>query len=218
MTGLDRAAHAAATWCSRRTPPAQRVGAPRRRTLGTPLDGGADAAGTAGLDAKWTPNANTAIDATINPDFSQIESDVAQIAANERFALFFPEKRPFFLEGLELFSTPIQAVYTRTITSPRWGLRATGELGGTPYTVLVAEDRGGGSVILPGPNGSRPAPTGLLLDGWPIGRVRQDFGNSFASFLVTDREIEGGGAQPGLRPRLPVAAERRTTRSPASSC
>ena len=62
----------------------------------------------------------------MNPDFSQIESDVAQIGANERFALFFPEKRPFFLEGVELFSTPIQAVYTRTITSPRWGVRATG--------------------------------------------------------------------------------------------
>ena len=71
----------------------------------------------------------TAIDATINPDFSQIESDVAQITANERFALFFPEKRPFFLEGVDLFSTPIQAVYTRTITSPRGGLRATGRLG-----------------------------------------------------------------------------------------
>ena len=61
---------------------------------------------------------------TINPDFSQIESDVAQITTNERFALFFPEKRPFFLERRDLFSTPLQAVYTRTITAPRAGLRA----------------------------------------------------------------------------------------------
>src|SRR3954467_13638220 len=109
----------------------------------------------AGLDAKWTPNANTAIDATINPDFSQVESDVAQITANERFALFFPEKRPFFLEGLDLFSTPLQAVYTRNITSPRWGVRATGELGSSLYTFLIAEDRGGGSVIVPGRNSSQ---------------------------------------------------------------
>ncbi len=146
----------------------------------------------AGLDAKWTPNANTAIDATLNPDFSQVESDVAQIAANQRFALFFPEKRPFFLEGLELFSTPIQAVYTRTITSPRYGVRSTGEAGGILYTALVAEDRGGGSVILPGPVASNLADQDFS-SRVAIGRGRKDFGNSFASFLVTDREIAGGG-------------------------
>jgi hypothetical protein len=146
----------------------------------------------AGLDAKWTPNANTAIDATINPDFSQVESDVAQITANERFALFFPEKRPFFLEGLDLFATPLQAVYTRTITSPRWGLRATGEVGSSLYTFLVTEDRGGGSVILPGPNSSSFAPQDFT-SRVAIGRGRHDFGSSFVSFLVTDREIEGQG-------------------------
>jgi hypothetical protein len=153
----------------------------------------------AGLDAKWTPNANTAIDATINPDFSQVESDVAQVTANQRFALFYPEKRPFFLEGLELFSTPIQAVYTRTITSPRWGARATGVLDGALYTVLVAEDRGGGSVVLPGPNSSD-----LILQDFSsrvaFGRVRKDFGTSFGSFLLTDREIEGGGHNRVLGP------------------
>ncbi|MFL6237253.1 MAG: DUF5916 domain-containing protein [Thermoanaerobaculia bacterium] len=146
----------------------------------------------AGLDAKWTPNANTAIDATINPDFSQVESDVAQITANERFALFFPEKRPFFLEGLDLFATPLQAVYTRTITSPRWGLRATGEVGSSLYTFLVTEDRGGGSVILPGRNSSAFVPQDFS-SRVAVGRVRQDFGSSFASLLITDREIEGGG-------------------------
>lgn len=166
--------------------------------LGTPLARGA-ADWQAGLDAKWTPNANTAIDATINPDFSQIESDVAQITANERFALFFPEKRPFFLEGLELFSTPIQAVYTRTITSPRWGLRATGEAGSALYTVLVTEDRGGGSVILPGSNGSSLADQDFS-SRVAVGRGRKDFGNSFASFLLTDREIEGGGHNRVLGP------------------
>jgi len=145
-----------------------------------------------GLDAKWTPNADNVIDATINPDFSQIESDVAQISANERFALFYPEKRPFFLEQLDLFSTPIQTVYTRTITSPRWGLRATGELGNNLYTFLVAEDRGGGSVILPGPEFSLLAPQDFS-SRVAVGRVRRDFGASFLSFLLTDREIEGGG-------------------------
>jgi hypothetical protein len=148
--------------------------------------------GNGGVDAKWTPNENNAIDGTINPDFSQVESDVAQISVNQRFALFYPEKRPFFLEDLELFSTPIQAVYTRSITSPRWGLRATGKLGSNQYTGFVAEDRGGGSVILPGPNGSSFANQDFS-SFVGMGRLRHDFGKSFASFLVTDREISGGG-------------------------
>ncbi len=146
----------------------------------------------AGVDAKWTPNENTALDATFNPDFSQVESDVAQISANERFALFYPEKRPFFLEGIELFSTPIQAVYTRTITSPRWGVRATGKFDTTGYTALVASDRGGGSVILPGPNesdfGNQDFKSTVA-----IGRLRHELGRSFVSVLATDREVSGGG-------------------------
>ncbi len=158
---------------------------------GTPLEAD-DPEADGGVDAKWTPNADTAIDLTWNPDFSQIESDVAQIAANERFALFVPERRPFFLEGLDLFSTPLQAVYTRTITAPQWGGRATGQLGGTVYTFLVTEDEGGGSVILPGAERS-----GLAFQDFSshvvVGRLRRDFGGSFASFLLTGREIEGGG-------------------------
>src|SRR3979490_1106765 len=63
-------------------------------------------------------------------------------------------ERPFFLEGSQLFSTPIQAVYTRTVTAPRWGVRGTGRFGSTSYTGLFAEDDGGGSVILPGSNSS----------------------------------------------------------------
>jgi hypothetical protein len=154
--------------------------------------GPARARADGGLDVKWTPNADNAIDATINPDFSQVESDVAQISTNQRFALFYPEKRPFFLEGLQLYSTPIQAVYTRSITSPRWGGRATGEIGATSYTVLVTEDRGGGQVIEPGPLSSS-----LVDQGFgsrvAIGRARYEVGRSFGSVLVTDREDAGGG-------------------------
>jgi len=148
--------------------------------------------GDGGLDVKWTPGSNHAIDATLNPDFSQVEADVAQIAVNQRFALFFPEKRPFFLEGVDLFETPIQAVYTRTIQSPRWGLRATGKLGETAYTLLATEDRGGGLVILPGPDFSLFAPQDFRSIA-AIGRVRHNFGSSFAGLLVTDREVRAGG-------------------------
>ncbi|HEY7515069.1 MAG TPA: DUF5916 domain-containing protein, partial [Vicinamibacteria bacterium] len=156
---------------------------------GTPLQKGS-LDGDIGLDVKWTPFANVAVDATINPDFSQIESDVAQIGANERFALFFPEKRPFFLEGVELLSTPVQAVYTRTVTSPRFGGRGTGKAGALSYTALVADDRGGGSVILPGPNGSELADQDFH-SYVAIGRLRRDFGKSFVSVLGSLREIDG---------------------------
>jgi hypothetical protein len=156
---------------------------------GTPLEAGS-VHGEAGLDVKWTPSAGTAIDATVNPDFSQIESDVAQITANERFAIFYPEKRPFFLEGINLFSTPIQAVYTRTITSPRFGVRGTGKWGALNFTGLVADDRGGGQVVIPGENGSSFAnqdEESLAA----IGRLRRDYGQSFLSLLLSDRERKG---------------------------
>ena len=159
--------------------------------LGTPLRGDGISA-AAGVDVKWTPTADTALDATIKPDFSQIESDVAQIAVNERFALFFPEKRPFFLEGVELLSSPIQAVYTRTITSPRWGGRVTGKAGNTAYTALVAEDEGGGSVIIPASNSSDTASQDFRSTVG-VGRVRRNLGKSFVSALGSVRSVNGGG-------------------------
>jgi len=169
---------------------ANQLGEPRGGTLGNELVNhpvGADG----GLDLKWNPTADMTIDGTLNPDFSQIESDVAVISTNERFAIFIPEKRPFFLEGVELFSTPIQAVYTRTITSPRWGARTTGKSGAYAYTMLVTQDRGGGDVILPSAFGSDFAQQDFSSIA-AIGRVRRDLHNrSFVSFLATTREAEG---------------------------
>ncbi|HVZ22348.1 MAG TPA: DUF5916 domain-containing protein [Vicinamibacterales bacterium] len=145
-----------------------------------------------GADLKYTPNADNTLDGTVRPDFSQIESDTAQISTNQRFALFFPEKRPFFLEGVELLSTPIQAVYTRTITAPDWGGRATGKLGGVNYTALVAEDAGGGSVVVPGANSSSLADQDFRSTVF-VGRARKDLGLSFLSVLATDRESGASG-------------------------
>jgi hypothetical protein len=158
--------------------------------LGSPLESGA-AEPSGGLDLKWAPNAENVFDFTVRPDFSQIESDTAQISTNERFALFFREKRPFFLEGVNLLRTPIQAVYTRTITAPRWGSRLTGQSRGIVYTALVADDRGGGSIVLPGANGSS------LVDQdfgsyVMLARARRGIGRSFVSLLATDREAHDG--------------------------
>ena len=146
----------------------------------------------AGLDVKWSPSANHAVDLTINPDFSQIEADVPQILVNQRFAVFFPEKRPFFLEGFDLFDTPLQVAYTRTITSPRAGVRATGKIGDTAYTLLTTQDRGGGLTIIPGATRSGFAPLDQKSYD-TIGRVRHDLGRGFVGAVLTDREIDGGG-------------------------
>ncbi|HEV8580901.1 MAG TPA: DUF5916 domain-containing protein [Thermoanaerobaculia bacterium] len=168
----------------------QRLGEPEAGP-GSPLKD-QDPEADGGVDIKWTPSANNALDATINPDFSQVESDVGQIAVNNQFAIFFPEKRPFFLESLDLFDTPIQAVYTRTITDPKWGVRDTGKLGATTYTVLVAEDDGGGSVIIPSATGNDLAPQEFSSNVL-VGSLRRDFGASYAGLLVTARENDGGG-------------------------
>jgi hypothetical protein len=162
------------------------VTAQPRDGLGTPLTAAA-VQPHVGVDVKYTANADNAIDFTIKPDFSQVESDVAQISANERFALFFPEKRPFFLEGVDLFQTPVQAVYTRTITAPNWGGRLTGQAGGVRYTALVADDAGGGSVILPGPDGSSLASQDFRSNVF-VARAKRTIAQSFISVLVTNRQ------------------------------
>ncbi|HEV7922724.1 MAG TPA: DUF5916 domain-containing protein [Thermoanaerobaculia bacterium] len=152
-----------------------------------------------GLDLKWKPSAKLTVDGTLNPDFSQIESDAPQVSVNNRFALDYPEKRTFFLEGVDLFSTPLRAVYTRAITSPAWGARATGQMGRSAYTMLIAEDRGGGTVILPGLYGSETVAQDFRSRVF-LGRVRTSLGNSYAGMLATAREVEGGGYNRVLGP------------------
>jgi hypothetical protein len=163
---------------------------PRDEVVGAPLVG-EPVKPHVGLDVKFTPNADNAIDLTVKPDFSQVEADTAQISANERFALFYPEKRPFFQEGVDLFQTPIQAVYTRTMTSPDWGGRMTGKQAGVRYTILAVSDKGGGSVILPGPNGSDLA-TQDFGSTDIVARIKREIGLSYIGMLVTDREMRDG--------------------------
>ena len=78
-----------------------------------------------GLNFKWGLTSDMVLDSTYNPDFSQIEADMPQIDVNQRYALYYPEKRPFFLEGKDYFDTPFELVYTRTIVDPQWGVKLT---------------------------------------------------------------------------------------------
>jgi hypothetical protein len=192
LTNLPKAGHMviAPYVTGQETSTADGLGGPLKSS-NTKFDGG--------LDLKWTPSADHAVDLTINPDFSQIESDVAQITANQRFAVFFPEKRPFFLEGFDLFDTPLQVAYTRTITDPKWGVRSTGNIAGTAYTALITSDQGGGSTIIPGALGSQFAPEDFKsID--VIARARHDMGHLVVSGVFTDREIQDGGHNRVLGP------------------
>ncbi|MFL6192607.1 MAG: DUF5916 domain-containing protein [Thermoanaerobaculia bacterium] len=94
----------------------------------------------AGLTARWGVTPSVTLSAAVNPDFSQVEADVAQLNVNERFALFFPEKRPFFLEGIDFFSTPFDAVFTRTVVDPKWGVKVTGKEGANAFGVFATQD------------------------------------------------------------------------------
>ncbi|HEV8598736.1 MAG TPA: DUF5916 domain-containing protein [Gemmatimonadales bacterium] len=137
-------------------------------------------AGELGADVRWGIRQNLTLNGTWNPDFSQVEADVGQVLLNERFALFYPEKRPFFLEGLELFDTPSQLIYTRTIVAPRAGLKLAGKLGRTQVATLSAADDQAYSWSA----GHRP--------WFGAARLRTDLGgNSTVGAVLTTREDDG---------------------------
>lgn len=144
-----------------------------------------------GVDLKYRPTPNWVIDATINPDFSQVELDSPQLAANAQFALFFPEKRPFFLEGADILSAPQNAIYTRSIGDPAWGVRATTRGDGGDFTILAARDVGKGLTLLPGSLGN-----GAALQNSPalatIMRGHLVAGAATWGALLTDRRAERG--------------------------
>lgn len=94
-----------------------------------------------GISGRWGITPNVALNATYNPDFSQVEADVAQLAVNERFALQYPEKRPFFLEGADFFQTPTRVVFTRSIVEPLAGAKITGKEGDHAFGAFMTRDR-----------------------------------------------------------------------------
>jgi hypothetical protein len=99
-----------------------------------------------GLTAKFIPSSAVTVDLAINPDFAQVEADQLVVTANQRFPIFFPEKRPFFLEGIDIFQTPITAVHTRAIVDPDVAVKTTGKLGKNTFGLMVASDNGPGNL------------------------------------------------------------------------
>jgi hypothetical protein len=99
-----------------------------------------------GLTAKFIPSSAVTVDLAINPDFAQVEADQLVVTANQRFPIFFGEKRPFFLEGIDIFRTPITAVHTRAIVDPDVAVKTTGKMGRNTFGLMVASDNGPGNL------------------------------------------------------------------------
>ncbi|MBU4495229.1 MAG: carbohydrate binding family 9 domain-containing protein [Acidobacteria bacterium] len=141
-----------------------------------------------GLNIKYGLTSDLTADLTVNPDFSQIESDMPQVDINKRYDLYFPEKRPFFLEGSDFFDTPIELVYTRTIINPDWGVKMTGKMGKTTMGFLSVFDTNPTPISLP--DVDEPAEDADIGSGFiNIFRIKQDlFKESHIGFILTDKE------------------------------
>ncbi|MBC7791748.1 MAG: hypothetical protein H7Z74_17510 [Anaerolineae bacterium] len=133
----------------------------------------------AGANVRWGVTDNVTLNGTVNPDFSQVESDAGQVAFDPRQALFFSEKRPFFLDGIEQFNTPNSLIYTRRIQEPLGAVKLTGKVSGTDIAFLSAVDE------------DRTSFTGRDNPVFNILRVQRDVGSqSRVGIAYTDR-IDG---------------------------
>jgi hypothetical protein len=140
----------------------------------------------AGLDAKAVIKDSFVLDATINPDFAQVESDEPQITVNQRFEVLFPEKRPFFQENSGYFATPINLVFTRRIADPLYGVRLTGKKGPWSIGTLFADDQSPGESVAPNdPLWGRQAYFGIVRVSREIGKNGSNIG-----MIYTDRELD----------------------------
>ena len=143
--------------------------------------------GTAGGEVKAILKDRIVFDATINPDFSTVESDQPQFTVDQRYPVYFPELRPFFLENANYFATPINLVYTRNIVHPEYGGRVTGKTGHTNLGLFVIDDREPGQTVAPSdPLYNKHATIA-------VGRVSRDLGKgSSIGAIYTDYEFGQG--------------------------
>ena len=139
--------------------------------------------GTAGVNGKVILNDSLVLDVTANPDFSQVESDEPQVTVNQRYRVYFPEKRPFFIENSDYFHTPIDLFFTRNIVNPDAGIRLTGKTGPYSLGILASDDRAPGLTVSPAD------PLFKSRSYFSIARVSRDiFNQSSIGAMYTDWE------------------------------
>jgi hypothetical protein len=142
-----------------------------------------------GINLKYGITSDLTADIAVNPDFSQIEADMPQIDVNQRYELYYPEKRPFFLEGKDFFDTPFELVYTRNIVNPLWGAKLTGKVGKLTMGFMSAYDETPPEIDNPWEE--EPDLTGYrgLVN---VFRLKQDlYSESHIGFMLTDKEMGG---------------------------
>jgi len=140
-----------------------------------------------GLTARWTFTPNLTLNATINPDFSQVEADVAQLDINNQYALYYSEQRPFFLEGSNIFQSRFYPVYTRTVADPEWGIKLTGKEGKHAIGFFITRDTIT-NLIIPSSQNSQVISVDMKNISSAL-RYRCDVGKSSnIGLFITDRE------------------------------
>lgn len=144
-----------------------------------------------GMDIRWGITADTVLNATINPDFSQVEADAAQLDINNTFSIFLQEKRPFFLDGSDYFNSPNNLVHTRDIVEPDYGLKISGQSEQHSYGVFIADDQHT-SFLLPASQSSALLTIENLNSSNQVLRYSYDLGNkNTIGALATQRTADG---------------------------
>ena len=167
-----------------------------------------------GITVKYTLSPNITLDAAYNPDFAEIEADAPVVTANQRFPIFFEEKRPFFLEGVEIFQSPLRIFHSRTIVDPDEAAKLTGKIGKTSFGFLVASDKAPGNYGEDDLNDVNRLPTIREFIGknatFGVFRVKQDIGkennigffSTFRSFPEQKNIVAGFDGRFKLSPKM----------------
>jgi len=142
-----------------------------------------------GLTSRWGMTPNMTLLGTVNPDFSHVEADAFQLDINQPFALWYSERRPFFLEGADFFSTLKSAVYTRTFRDPVWGLKLSGKEERNTVGAYVVQDEIT-NIIFPGSQGSDATSLDMKSIGTVLRYKRDIASSSTVGALVTSRESD----------------------------
>lgn len=151
-----------------------------------------DPNGEFALGAKYAVTSDVTVEAAYNPDFSQIEADAAQIDVNSTFSLFYPERRPYFQEGADIFRTLFNSFYTRTISDPKYTVKMTGRPGRTRFGFVSALDENSVYIV---PLEERDVVAGLGDSYVNVLRGVTSFGaNSRFGFILNDRRYDGTGS------------------------
>ncbi|MGI8470399.1 MAG: carbohydrate binding family 9 domain-containing protein [Pyrinomonadaceae bacterium] len=132
-----------------------------------------------GVNFKLNVTPNVTLDAAYNPDYAEIEADAPVVTANQRFPIFFQEKRPFFLEGADIFQSPLQVFYSRQIIDPDFAVKLTGKSGRNTFGILAASDNAPGNYSKEDRDDPGLRPSGEFLDknaNFVVARLKRDIG------------------------------------------